>query len=277
MEMVLDGISFRINEMHDFSFLHSYGQVFKVFDDQDSGNLCFGCQKGGERFFVKYAGARTIRSCITPEEAVRNLKRTVSIYQDLRHESLIELLNTFETPNGFGMVFRWTDAQCMGRQYPKAHTRFMQMATGRKLDVFAAVQRFMAHVHSRGYVAIDFYDGSIMYDFSRGQTLICDIDFFRPKPCTNDMGRMWGSSRFQSPEEYRLGAAIDERTNVYTLGALAFALFAAYERDRTHWSLNDASYRVVQKATSDNPSIRQASIQRFMQEWEQAVANMNFA
>jgi len=46
------------------------------------------------------------------------------------------------------------------------------------------------------------------------------------------MGRMWGSSRFQSPEEYQLGADIDEVTNVYTIGTTAFALFGEYNRTR---------------------------------------------
>lgn len=43
-----------------------------------------------------------------------------------------------------------------------------------------------------------------------------------------DMGRMWGSSLFQAPEEYEVGAVIDEITNVYTAGATAFALFDEY-------------------------------------------------
>ena len=37
----------------DFSFISQYGKVFKVFDDQDSGNICFGAEKDGERYFVK--------------------------------------------------------------------------------------------------------------------------------------------------------------------------------------------------------------------------------
>jgi serine/threonine protein kinase, bacterial len=38
------------------------------------------------------------------------------------------------------------------------------------------------------------------------------------------MGRLWGSSRFMSPEEFGLGAKIDERTNVFNMGAIAFGL-----------------------------------------------------
>ena len=76
------------------------------------------------------------------------------------------------------------------------------------------------------HLAIDFYDGSVIYDFESKKTTICDVDLFRKKPFINDMGRLWGSSRFMSPEEFKLGAEIDEITNVYTAGAVAFALFS---------------------------------------------------
>ena len=97
----LDGVSFRMKDKYDFSFLKTYGQVFKVFDDQDSGNICFGMQQGSERFFIKYAGAPTLRGCVSPEAAVQNLKSTVPIYRDLKHENLIDLLETFETTDFF--------------------------------------------------------------------------------------------------------------------------------------------------------------------------------
>ena len=32
------------------------------------------------------------------------------------------------------------------------------------------------------------------------------------------MGRLWGSSRFMSPEEFELNAIIDSRTNVFNMG-----------------------------------------------------------
>lgn len=106
----------------------------------------------------------------------------------------------------------------MGRMYPAAHRRFMQLPINARLAVFSDILSFFEYVASQNYVAIDFYDGSIMYDFENCKTTICDIDLFRKQPCINGMGRMWGSSRFQSPEEYQLGAVIDEITNVYTLG-----------------------------------------------------------
>ena len=38
----LDGVRFKMAAPFDFSFLKRYGKVFKVYDDQDSGNICFG-------------------------------------------------------------------------------------------------------------------------------------------------------------------------------------------------------------------------------------------
>lgn len=35
----IDNIKFKMKEYFDFSFLHKFGKVFKVFDDQDSGNI----------------------------------------------------------------------------------------------------------------------------------------------------------------------------------------------------------------------------------------------
>lgn len=64
-----------------------------------------------------------------------------------------------------------------------------------------------------------------MYDFANERTTICDIDFFQKQPCINNMGSMWGSSRFRAPEEFRFGAVIDEVMNVYTVGATAFVFF----------------------------------------------------
>lgn len=42
-----------------FSFMKEYGTAFKVYDDQDSGNICFGTEKDGQRYFIKFAGAPT--------------------------------------------------------------------------------------------------------------------------------------------------------------------------------------------------------------------------
>jgi len=253
----------------DFAFLSKYGAVFKVFDNQDSGNICFGVAKDQHKYFVKFAGAPTACANITPYEAVQRMKATLQIYKDLKHPVLANLLEAEEIGGGLAMVFQWLDAACMGRQYPQSREKFMHMSNETRLRVFDDILQFHLHVVKQGYVAIDFYDGCIMYDFTKGQTIICDIEMYAKAPYINNMGRMWGSSRFMSPEEFQLGATIDEVTNVYTMGATAFELFGD-NRDRCFekWSLSKELYDVATKAVSDIRDSRQKTIKRFAAQWK---------
>ena len=124
----------------------------------------------------------------------------------------------------------------------------------------------MKYTAEQKFVAIDFYDGRVMYDFKRQKTIICDIDFFRKSPAVNDMGRMWGSSILMSPEKFEKGAVLDEITNVYTLGAMAFALFGNYKRDLENQSLSKKVYDVAAKATSDSRDNRYQSVKELIYE-----------
>ena len=266
----IDGVPLKLKAPFDLSFLGRYGRVFKVFDDQDSGNLCFGVQKGDARYFVKFAGGPAEQYRGTPEDAVARLKTTIPVYRDLAHPTLIHFLEAEEIGNGFAVVFDWVDATCMHRMYPRDHLRFKQASPDVRMRIFEDILAFHSHVAEQGYVAIDFYDGSILYDFENGKTILCDIDFYAKQPYTNRMGRMWGSSRFLSPEEFTLGAQIDEVTNVYTMGATAFALFSESDRSPGAWPLSRELYAVAKRAISDERGRRQQSIHQLMEEWKAA-------
>lgn len=267
----INGIPYKMKSFYDFGFMNRYGTVFKVFDDQDSGNICFGTEKEGQKFFIKYAGSPTESYEGTTEDAVKRLQATLPIYRELKHKNLIGFLEAEKIAGGYAMIFKWANGDCMGRMYPKSHRRFFELPVEARLKVFHDLCCFVDYVNSQGYVALDFYDGSVLYDFENEITTICDIDLFRKKPCINDMGRMWGSSIFMSPEEFQLKAEIDEITNVYTMGAFAFALFGNYDRSYDKWSLNKNLYSVATKATSSDRDKRQQSIKQLIEEWNDSI------
>lgn len=268
----IDGIPYKLKAPYDFSFLKRYGEVFKVYDDQDSGNICFGVRNGEERLFIKFAGAPTARYEGKSEEAIAGLKSAVKVYEDLRHSHLVKLIRAEEVGGGCAAIFEWSDGECMGKMYPRSRGKFMQLPDSTRIDVFRDILDFHIHVAEKGYVAIDFYDGSILYDFSKEKTLICDIDLYAKRPYINTMGRMWGSSRFMSPEEFREGAVIDEITNVYVMGSAAFALFGG-EKDRSFskWRLSEALYDVALKAVSDEREKRHGSLVEFKRDWDSKI------
>jgi len=112
----IDDIPYKLKVPFDMSFIKRYGRVFKVYDDQDSGNICFGVQNGENRYFVKFAGAPTVHYAGTPDDAISRLKATAPVYQDLAHPNLIKLIRAEEAGGGFAVIFEWTDGECMGRQ-----------------------------------------------------------------------------------------------------------------------------------------------------------------
>jgi serine/threonine-protein kinase len=279
----VDGLCCQLKESHDLGWLRAYGQVFAVYDQQDSGNLCFGVTDGVERRFIKYAGARTVAYVGDPQEAVLRLRHAIPVYQELAHPVLVRLSEYGERGAGYAGVFEWAVGECLHAhwsfdRYPKyqhsrsPNVRFRQLPLADRLACLEAILSFHLVVATRGYVAIDFYDGSIMYDFVARRTTICDIDLYARRPYVNQTGRLWGSSRFMSPEEHEVGASIDEVTNVYTMGATAFELLGD-NRDRSlaAWLAPEALWHVARRAVSTERHRRQQSIAALYDEWHSAL------
>ncbi|MGH3588417.1 MAG: hypothetical protein ACRDQ0_19095, partial [Pseudonocardia sp.] len=117
----VDGLPVRLREPHDLSFTARWGTVFAVLDDQDSGNLCLGVDGPGGRVFVKYAGAPTARYDGDVEVAVARLRRAAEVYRDLVHPTLVTLREALDVGAGHALVFDWTDATPVGRQFEQTH------------------------------------------------------------------------------------------------------------------------------------------------------------
>lgn len=264
----LNGVEFRLAEPADLSFIQQYGRVFRVFDDNDSGNISFGVDDGHRKRFIKLAGAHPVNAALSPDEAVANLRRTEHIHRDVAHHNIVRFRESVENGSYFGLVFDWSDGELLRRIYTKPFGRFRALPVEERLKAFNTVIDVMQHIHNCGYVAIDIYDASFIYDVDHQRLTVCDIDAFERKPMVNIMGRMYGSSRFMSPEEFEQGATIDEITNVYTLGAIAF-LFFGDERDRRleMWDAGDSRFEAARTATSDSREDRFPSIAAFSQSW----------
>ncbi|MDF2669897.1 MAG: kinase domain protein [Paenibacillus sp.] len=274
-----DDVNFKLKEDHAFDWLRKLGRTFAVFDQQDSGNISFGVERDGEKLFVKYAGARTLRYEGEPEASIERLKLAMPLYESLRHPNLVNLVEHYEVGAGYVGVFEWFEGETLhpftAFPPPAKYThpdspfyRFRQLSLELRLAALDSIFTFHRFVEARNYVAVDFYDGSILYDFKTNATRICDIDCYEQKPFFNHMGRLWGSSRFMSPEEFVLGAAIDGRTNVFNMGAMAFCLVGG-ERDRDYssWEAGRDKYEVALRAVELVRDLRYASVAEFCEAW----------
>lgn len=267
----LDGLPVRLRAPHDLSFTARWGTVFAVLDDQDSGNLCLGVEGPAGRVFVKYAGAPTLRYDGDVVEAADRARRAAEVYRALAHPTLVTLREAVDVGTGHALVFDWTDATPVGRQYEQSHVvRSLDLAA--RVDAVRQVYDFHAHATALGWVAVDLYDGSVMIEPGTGRVVLCDLDLYEPAPTVNRMGRMWGSSRFMSPEEYALGAPIDEVTNVVALGALAHTFLGDdATRSPAAWAGSPAQLAVADRAVRAERAERWPSVAALAEAWRAAA------
>lgn len=288
VKLQIDNIEFKLKEYQDFSWLNNYGKVFSVIDETGSGCISFGVEKDNKRYFFKIAGAKTVEAEISEEESITLLKEAVKKYEDIKHPNLIKLIDSFPINEFFVAVFEWAEGEClfdhwnfnMYKEHPNLETpikKFKRLSIDKRINVALKLFSFFETFIESGYVAVDFYDSSIMYDFENDLVTFCDIDLFRKIPTMNDIGGAYfGTKRLKAPEENELGATIDELTSEFTLGAIIFDMFSdvknmeeRYEKgifipnNIENFELLKTVYDVLIKATSYNRNSRYKSIKEF--------------
>ena len=271
-----------LNKYNKLEFLNEYDNVFEVFDKNDSGNISFGVQKGLEKFFVKYAGYKTSNYSGDINSAINVLKNAKNNYSVLKCETLVKMINTFETSQGFGIVFEWFNGENLFPHWtfdeidrysdPRSpYYKFRQLDLKYKYQVIDKIFEFLIFVNNSGYIAVDFYDGSLMYNFESHCLKICDIDLFKStKHIINLEGESyWGSSRIKSPEENKVGSIIDVRSNVYNLGKIIQCLVGnEFNPNLEDWELSKRKYLIVEKSLNENPNKRYDSVEEFHYFWK---------
>jgi serine/threonine protein kinase len=267
----INDLQIRVKQPIDLSFLKQFGDVFWILDTQSSGNLCFGVKNGNEKYFVKFAGAKTINDHdLPPEDAVDRLKVAKLKYKEMAHPVLTRLIDSMEIGNGYALIFEWAEGEKIGYNDIYISDRFYSMPIIKRIKAFEEILHFHAHVAKCGYVAIDFNCNNVIYDYETKKVKICDIDFYANQSYINGMGSIFGVKTLMSPEEYRCAGLIDEITNIYTMGATAFLLLSYGERSLEKWTLNEELFKVIQKAVNDKRKERQKSIEQLINEWNNA-------
>lgn len=290
-----DDIEFKLREYQDFSWLNNYGKVFFVIDETGSGCISFGIEKDNKKYFFKIAGAKTVEAEISEDESIKLLKEAVVKYQDIKHDNLIKYVDSFNYKEFFVIIYEFAEGECLFDhwnfdRYKKTKEitplmKFKSLPIEKRLNVVEKLFSFFETFIDCGYVAVDFYDSSIMYDFKNDVVTFCDIDLFRKLPTENDLGKdYFGTKRLKAPEENELGATIDELTSEFTLGSIIFDMFSnvdnideRYEKgmfipnDIETFELSKEVYDMLIKATSYERANRYNSIKEFHKVFINAV------
>ena len=252
-------------------YLASRGNVFATIEGHDSRNTSYGVAIAGERWFVKHAAAGDT-------DAIGELESALRFHAVVRHRAIVPLAGVVHAPDGLALVHPWRAGEVLNDPFapgalpptdPKsAFARFRALPLPELLAAIEAVFEAHVAVTGAGFVAVDFYDGAIMYDFSARAIHLVDLDSYRP-PYTLDRDRQFGSSRFMAPEESQRGATIDERTTVYTLGRAAFVFLGGERGDPSpeSWRADARRHAVARRATAASMADRFATVAELHRAW----------
>ncbi len=260
-------------------YLNAVGSVFAVFDEcsQDSGNISYGVQNARGRYFVKTAGhPDDPNPFLSHSERVSLLRNAIRLRQSCDHRTLPPLHQVIESPTGPLLVYQWVDGELIRvdaaiRNNPRStFQRFRRLPSHEIIRALDLVYELHHQLAQLGWIAVDFYDGCLIYDFDRQELHVVDLDHYCKAPFINEMGRMFGSSRFMAPEEFERGARIDERTTVFTMGRTAAVLLSDGTLERCPFRGSDALYEAVRCACCDDREKRYDSVATFFAAWEDA-------
>ena len=253
-------------------FVSRHAEVFAVFDaaTQDSGNVSYGARFGGQRFFIKTAGPPDDpRPFLRHHDRVALLRNAVRLARAVSDPAMPALRNVVESADGPLLVYDWVDGDLLGtsaagRSDPaSAFSRFLALDPNERAAALDVVFRLHVNLAAQGWIASDFYDGSLIYDFARRRIHVVDLDSYRDAPFANDMGRMFGSTRFMAPEEFELGSRIDQRTTVFTMGRTVVQFMALG---------TEAIERLIAGACDPDARCRFQTVAQFYDAWSTAVA-----
>lgn len=251
---------------------------------QDSGNVSFLVDVGPRLLFVKTAGVPGAAPPGSPspyfnhDGRVGLLRNAVDLAASCVHPALARLLNVIETPAGPALVYEAARGELIHVPGPErsdpasAYQRFAHLRSEQLLGVFDALIDLHDALAAAGWVACDLYDGCLIVDFATAALSVIDLDTYRRGPSRNDMGRMFGDSHFMAPEEFELGAVIDQRTTVFTLGRLVWHFGTRLTEVAEGFCGPPAVAEVVRQACQPSPGDRYASVGAFTRAWSAARA-----
>jgi serine/threonine-protein kinase len=177
------------------------------------------------------------------------------------------------------LIYHWVPGELLSapreqREDPtSAYQRFRGLPSYTIERCLDAIFDLHAQLERSGWIASDFYDGCLLYDFSNQRLTVIDLDTYHEGPFRNTMGRMFGSTRFMAPEEFVLDALIDERTTVFVMGRTALLFLSDGTLDPHAFRGSRERLDVVTRACEADPARRFRSMADFREAWQAAQSH----
>jgi eukaryotic-like serine/threonine-protein kinase len=202
-------------------------------------------------------------------EVAKRLQREASIVQSIRSRHVCELLGSGTWDGVPYLVFERLQGESLGALLQRQGS--LQMAEA--AEIVAGILQGLVDAHRAGVIHRDLSPNNVFLQQSAGGRLVRILDFGVSMKTDSDslltaQGGTLGTLAFMAPEQAVSAHDVDERADLYALGAIAFRCLAG----RLPFESNDVYVVVSLKAQLDPPSLQEVTgaqwpsdLERFLQ------------
>lgn len=164
---------------------------------------------------------KLLRDPLSDEELLQRFLREARAAARLRHDNIITVYDVGQHDQQPFMAMEYVD----GTSLAEVIAARQPLALGEKLSYLEQLCAGLHHAHVQGLVHRDVKPANVMVD---GRGVIRILDFGIARVQGSDMtrdGDLMGTLSYMSPEQM-LGRAVDYRTDIFAVGAVAYELLA---------------------------------------------------
>lgn len=193
----------------------------------------------------------------------------------LAHPNVVTIYDCGETAGRHFLVMEYVDGSTL-RSRMQANEPW---SIGEAAPVLDAISQALSYIHEQGILHLDLKPENVLCT-KNGMVKITDFGLASPHVdarTLSDLGLACGSLDYCSPEQ-RHGLPLDERTDVFSLAAVAYELLTGCLPGRVWHSASKLNRllprrvdEVLRRALDRNPAERPASVQIFRQQLIKAL------
>lgn len=209
----------------------------------------------------------------TTPAAAESLRGAAAFHRAVAHPVIVAPLDVHDGGEAdVRLIYPWHDGEVLNAATHRGSDRAgLGRFQAQPLDVVLCAITSILEAHlavaAQGFVAVDLYDGSFLWDAATTTMRLIDLDEYRPGPFTVPGERLPGSLSYLAPEELRRGGVIDERTTVFGLGRTIHHLLDSSDGWRGPVRARD----VIVRATAGDPDLRFPSVAELVAAWVRVV------
>ena len=172
----------------------------------------------------------------------------------LNHPNLISVYDFGDIDGMLYIVMEFVHGKAL---YYSAHNRAIDPAVA--LEMVSTISRGLAHAHQGGIIHRDIKPANILLD-ADAKPKIGDFGLAHPVGRGEDEGLVFGTPGYTAPEIFQNGTEVDQRSDIFSVGALLYELICGRHPEANSHSMTTGIDpridKILKKATNANPNLR---------------------